>query len=375
MGKSPEAPRDPEHGPEGRSGTPVSPETSQPKSPDVKKLSRAERAREKAREDLRCLKRDADMAKQYETIHQKPGFKSGRGELSDVERSVVPYIDPSLEYRATGGVEMGTFDAQKDRPDSEYLERRELAKQFLQLMTDGRLDSNIRTICDTEMLGVMDILARYDGNPVACKKKIDLKGLDRVYGSHGAYNILLALKRANLVIPPGKRNEKTLFNLRISRGRRPENRFTELAQKRGEPVAPVNPLEWRVGMPDPVEKKFEIPKGEEKKYAAALDTYLLSGQELKGKGVKVRRISGKEKIGDVDLSDAEFIVNEKFYVRLDWANKTVILTSYQAATSKEKATEVVEKVYDMGDLKSDAFRQAFAEKVSGYVFFNRLDWK
>jgi len=186
----------------------------------------------------------ADEAKGFKTVHRTE-YAMGSAEISPEASGTIPQFDKNMKYRAVGGVSMATWDAKKERPESEWRSKwSNLAKQYNDLYARGRLYNEFPTATrqSDKILGVLDALQRLnakggmkeaDATFDAAEFKRDLYkrfGKDIIYGSYGVFNMLLALYRASQEVAAHGGQSNALYDLQVG-GRAPKHRYSKLDTK------------------------------------------------------------------------------------------------------------------------------------------------
>lgn len=199
---------------------------------------------QETRDDLDQTKKAMEREAAYKPLFRRDGLETGKAELTKEDIKKLPNIDPNLEYLAIGGVDSATYNPnpKPERGPEWYKEQATLAKQYFQLFEERKLFIDFPRRELTNTLGALDVLKRLPENfePKDIKKKLDAFGVNSVYGSHGAYNLLLALKRANLATKKAElsgtpiNTDKILYDLKFGQGTAPRSRFTALGVKKEE---------------------------------------------------------------------------------------------------------------------------------------------
>lgn len=181
--------------------------------------------------------------KSEDVIWTNDDHELGKWEIPDEKRVRDQAMKKGLDCRAIGGVDATSFNADKVDQDM-ILKMADWADKFANLFVDGKIVSNFGTLnyvkTQGDMLNIIGEIAevslkvkqkRFDLKDF--KDKIESKyGREMLYGPQGAFNILLAIHRADEAIK-GKDVGKYIYDIRVGKKKLCQaERFSELTQSR-----------------------------------------------------------------------------------------------------------------------------------------------
>lgn len=212
---------------------------SAPKNGEIAKelIVSKDRVKERSKHQREANNKNEDVVWTYDE------HELGKWEIADEKRVQAQAIKKGLDSRAIGGVDATSFNADKI-DQTMILKMTDWADKFANLFIDGKIVSNFKTLNSVktqgDMLSAIDEIAlvglkvkqgRFDMKEF--KTKMEAKyGREMLYGPQGAFNILLAIHRADEAIK-GKDVGKYIYDLRVGRKKLSQaERFSELRQSR-----------------------------------------------------------------------------------------------------------------------------------------------
>lgn len=245
-----------------------SPKNAPKKAPEksVERQKLVEEVREREQVKIRMARLKESQEKK-ENILVTVEHSLGEYVFSEEDRQAVPTLRKDYEYRSIGGVDATSFDHKLVRDAAWLQERSILAGRFAALWSNGQIETNFSTLKTThtnEMLAIIDHFARVDEqvragtfDAKAFKANLDAKySYELLYGPQGAYNLLLAIHRADEAVK-GKDPGEVLYDLRIGKTRLSEaSRVTQLREMK---KMEKSSEKIRVSKSAPVQVPVEVP--------------------------------------------------------------------------------------------------------------------
>ncbi len=357
-----------------------------PKAAPQKRALGRVKASADARASLQDVQKSVEKKEEYDTLYRKE-YEAGEYALTSADREKVPAIRKEFTHWSIVGVNGQSFDPNKMRDIGWFEDKSRAAKLFGRLYTNGQIQTNFPTMRAGNMnimLGMIDRFARFEdqlasGQVTINSFKSNLEkefGRENIYGPDGVLNLLLALQRADTMMQ-GQELPTTLYDLRLAKNKFTAScRFAELRRKKELlPMTPVKSAEKKLDEKRPRAKAQEVLKQKDAEYQRFVMDFFEKGQELAQHKVRVRPITGKFTIGEVDLSHNSFILNENFYVKLDWPSRQILVTYYTDHDPRNSGIENLEGAFEMGDMNDVKYRGNLAENISKVVWqANKLQW-
>lgn len=339
-----------------------------------------------ARASLDDMKSNVEKKEEYDTLWRK---ECGAGDyaLTPADLEKIPVIRKEFTHWSIAGVNAQSFEPNKMRDIDWFENKSRAAKLFSRLYTNGQIQTNFPTMRPGNMnimLAMIDRFARFEerlaGGQITINNfKSNLEkefGRENIYGPDGVLNMLLAMQRADAAMQ-GQELSTTLYDLRLAKNKFTASyRFSELRRKKElMPMPPVKPAEKKPDEKRPRAKAQEAFRQKGPEYQRSVMGFFEKGSELPHHKIRVRPINGKLTIGEVDLSDNSFILNENFYVKFDWPSRQILVTYYTAGDGKKFGHEKIVDAFEMGDMNDAKYRENLAENISKTVWqANKLQW-
>lgn len=323
------------------------------------------------------------QVKVYTVIGKKTEYDLGSAEMPAEIAGTTPKLNKSLKNRAIGVVSTQAYDAKLERSETEWRTKwQSLAKQYATLYSRGRLYNEFPTETQEsdKVLGVIDALVRLNAKGGmkdesstfdSTQFKQDLEerfGTEIIYGTHGVFNMLLALGRANIEMALQEKaaraeikdpkelaaalkelREKTLYDLQVGKGKTKKHRFSRLdttALSDGE-VKDLEPVKAPKEEPKPAEAK-EDPTDPLNQFSVEMKGALVDISTRSG--VKVTQEGGKEKHADIRFVDfyGEYRGEKKKMLRAVLINGKITLPKGKAYSKpKDAAYQVALDLFDL----------------------------